>query len=341
MPWPSRSRCSGAARLEAQQYFGQNQVQYKHFKWRVLETEHFLVHYYPEEKEAAIDAARMAERSYARLSRIIGHQFREKKPIILFASRADFGQNNVTGDLGEGTGGVTEGLRHRSSCRSPAIWEASSTCSRTRWCTSSSTTSSRAAEAGAELADARARSIRRSGSWRGWRSISSIGPIHPLTACVAARRGGERQLPTIEQMTERPDKYFPYRYGESLWQYVGERWGDEAIGEIIRQLRHASASSAPSSASSASRWRSSSDDVARGGAAQVPAAARRSSIGRAISRSRCSPQDVRRTRSSSRPRSPATASTSRSSPTVMKRAARCSSTSGSPTRGPASASSAS
>src|SRR4051812_37659533 len=93
-----------ASRLDAQQYFGQNQVQYKHFKRRVLETEHFLVHYYPEEKEAVNAAARMAERSYARLSKILGHQFREKKPIILFASRADFGQNNVTGDLGEGTG---------------------------------------------------------------------------------------------------------------------------------------------------------------------------------------------------------------------------------------------
>ena len=32
-----------ASRLEAQQYFGTNQVQYKHFTWRVLETEHFLV----------------------------------------------------------------------------------------------------------------------------------------------------------------------------------------------------------------------------------------------------------------------------------------------------------
>src|SRR6266550_925093 len=98
-----------ASRLQAQQYFGTNQVQYKHFKWRVLETEHFLVHYYPEERAAVMDAARMAERSYARLSRVLGHQFRQKKPIILYASRADFGQNNVTGDLGEGTGGVTEG----------------------------------------------------------------------------------------------------------------------------------------------------------------------------------------------------------------------------------------
>ena len=59
-------------------------------------------------RAATDDAARMAERAYARLSRVLDHQFREKKPIMLFSSRADFGQNNVTGDLGEGTGGVTE-----------------------------------------------------------------------------------------------------------------------------------------------------------------------------------------------------------------------------------------
>ena len=75
------------AGADAQSYFGQNQVQYDHFDWKVLETEHFLVHYYPEERVAAVDAARMAERSYARLSRLLGHQFREKKPILLFASR--------------------------------------------------------------------------------------------------------------------------------------------------------------------------------------------------------------------------------------------------------------
>src|SRR5438045_1828625 len=101
------------ARLDAQQYFGMNQVQYKHFDWRVIETEHWLVHYYPEEREGAMDAARMAERSYARLSKVLDHQFREKKPIILFSSRAEFGQNNVFGDLGEGTGGATDPLKHR------------------------------------------------------------------------------------------------------------------------------------------------------------------------------------------------------------------------------------
>ncbi|HEX3867622.1 MAG TPA: hypothetical protein VHV78_12755, partial [Gemmatimonadaceae bacterium] len=103
----------GSTPARAQNYFGQNQVQYRRFHWEVLSTDHFLIHYYPSESVAVHDAARMAERAYARLSTMLNHQFREKKPIVLFSSRADFGQNNVTGDLGEGTGGVTEATRHR------------------------------------------------------------------------------------------------------------------------------------------------------------------------------------------------------------------------------------
>jgi hypothetical protein len=104
---------AAAAPARAQLYFGQNLVQYDRLDWRVIETEHFLVHYYPVERVAAHDAARMAERSYARLSRLLQHQFREKKPVIVFQSRGDFAQSNVFGDLGEGTGGVTDILRQR------------------------------------------------------------------------------------------------------------------------------------------------------------------------------------------------------------------------------------
>ena len=48
-----------SSRLNAQQYFGMNQVQYKHFNWRVIETEHYDVHYYPEEREGAMAGARI------------------------------------------------------------------------------------------------------------------------------------------------------------------------------------------------------------------------------------------------------------------------------------------
>ena len=97
------------------QYFGQNKVQYTKFDFRVLETEHFDVYYYEAEREAAYDVARMAERAYARLSRVLRHQFRERKPIILYASHSDFIQTNATpGEVGEGTGGFTDFLKHRN-----------------------------------------------------------------------------------------------------------------------------------------------------------------------------------------------------------------------------------
>jgi len=48
----------GAAPLAAQ-YFGQNKVQYQAFDFRIIQTEHFEVYYYPAERTAALDAARM------------------------------------------------------------------------------------------------------------------------------------------------------------------------------------------------------------------------------------------------------------------------------------------
>src|SRR4026207_403447 len=56
------------------QYFGRNKVQYGTFKFEVLKTEHFDIMYYESEKAAAEVAARMAERWYARLSRMLDHQ---------------------------------------------------------------------------------------------------------------------------------------------------------------------------------------------------------------------------------------------------------------------------
>jgi len=222
----------GGARLEAQQYFGQNQVQYKHFNWRVIETEHFLVHYYPEEKAGAMDAARMAERSYARLSRILDHQFREKKPIILFDSRSTFGQNNVTGDLGEGTGGVTEGLRHRLIMPFTGDLGSFERVLAHEMVHEFQYDIFARGKAGAGL---QTLSQVNPPLWfmEGMAEYLAIGPKHPLTESWLRDAAVNGTVPSIEQMTERPDKYFPYRYGESLWQYVGERWGDAAIGEIL------------------------------------------------------------------------------------------------------------
>ena len=86
--------------------FGKNKVQYDDFNFKVLETEHFDIHYYPEEEAAVMDAARMAERAYARLSKIFRHDWERRKPLILYASQSDFQQTNIfpVSDIGGNRG---------------------------------------------------------------------------------------------------------------------------------------------------------------------------------------------------------------------------------------------
>src|SRR3954470_8693254 len=102
--------------LLSAQYFGRNKVQYSTFDFKIIQTEHFDVYYYERERVASMDAARMAERSYARLSKVLNHEFRERKPIILHASHSAFQQTNALGGEGpsEGTGGVTDFQRNRA-----------------------------------------------------------------------------------------------------------------------------------------------------------------------------------------------------------------------------------
>ncbi len=224
-----------AAPAGAQLYFGQNLVQYDRLDWRVLETEHFLVHYYPVEKEAAYDAARMAERAYARLSRLLQHQFREKKPIILFASRGDFAQSNVFGDLGEGTGGVTDPLRQRMAQPFTGDYRSFEHVLAHEMVHAFQFDIFSRGRAGANL-QTLAQVNPPLWYMEGMAEFLSLGYDHPQTDSWIRDAAINGNLPSVKQMTERPDQYFPYRFGFSLWQYVGQRWGDQAVGEIMNAV---------------------------------------------------------------------------------------------------------
>ena len=224
-----------ASRASAQEYFGQNQVQYKDFDWQVIETEHFLIHYYPSEREAAMEGARMAERDYARLSRILGHEFREKKPILFFASRADFGQNNVTGDLGEGTGGVTEPLRHRMLMPFTGDFrglEHVLTHEMTHEFQFDIFARGRAGGGIAQLSQVNPP------LWfmEGMAEYLSLGPDYPRSSTVMRDAAINGDLPTIVKMNEQPDRYDPYRFGQPLWSYIASRFGDDVIGAIMADV---------------------------------------------------------------------------------------------------------
>jgi hypothetical protein len=221
--------------VAAQSYFGQNQVQYDTFEWTYFDTEHFQVFYYPSEARAAHDAARMAERAYARLSTVLRHQFREKKPIMLYASRGDFGQNNVTGDLGEGTGGVTEALRHRMLLNFTGDYRSFEHVLTHEMVHAFQYDMFARGKAGNGM-QALAQFMPPLWFAEGMAEYLSLGPSHALTTTWMRDAALQGRIPTIEQMTKQPDDYFPYRFGHSFWTFVGEKWGDEAIGQIMNAV---------------------------------------------------------------------------------------------------------
>ncbi|HMA43633.1 MAG TPA: basic secretory protein-like protein, partial [Gemmatimonadales bacterium] len=222
-----------AARPASAQYFGQNKVQYRSFPFKIIQTEHFEVYYYDEERAAALDAARMAERGYARLSRVLHHKFQARKPIILYASHTDFEQTNaIEGELGEGTGGVTEFFKHRMVLPftgSYAELEHVLQHEMVHQFQYDVISGGRIGAGVQTLVNVNPP------EWfmEGMAEYLSLGPIDAHTAMWLRDASLEGDLPTIEQLTYDP-RVFPYHYGHALWSYIGEKWGDEVIGEILQ-----------------------------------------------------------------------------------------------------------
>ncbi|MBA3657968.1 MAG: PD40 domain-containing protein [Gemmatimonadales bacterium] len=218
----------------AAQYFGRNKVQYNNFAFKIIQTEHFDVYYYPRERVASFDAARMAERSYARLSRVLNHEFRERKPIILYASHSDFQQTNALGEApGEGTGGVTDFQRNRAVMPFTGSYAEFEHVLQHEMTHQFQYDIWSRGRAGAGLGTLIALNPP---LWfaEGMAEYLSLGPINSETAMWLRDASLEGKLPTIEQMTADPYKFFPYRFGHALWSYIGERWGDEAVGAILK-----------------------------------------------------------------------------------------------------------
>src|SRR5688500_3156195 len=224
-----------AAPLPAQAqvgYFGQNKVQYRVFKFQVLETQHFDIYYYPEEEAAARMAARMAERWYARLSTVLSHELRGRQPLVLYASGAQFRQTNtVEGDLGEGTGGVTEAYKRRIVLPFAGPLEATDHVLGHELVhafqydiTSTNANSAAAGNAGALNLPL----------WfiEGMAEDLSIGPDDPHATMWMREAVRQEKFPKIDDLDN--PRYFPYRYGHAFWAFVGGRYGDRVIGNMLR-----------------------------------------------------------------------------------------------------------
>ena len=205
----------------AAQYFGQNKVQYRSFDFQILRTDHFDIYFYPSERPGIDIAARMAERWRVRLERLLKHELRGRQPLVLYGSHTDFEQTNVIGGaIGEGTGGVTEPMKRRIVL--PLAGPLADTDH----------------VIGHELVHAFQFDMTtgpdsppgRSGMDRlplwfieGMAEYLSIGPVDPNTAMWIRDAARQEMLPEIKDLNN--PKYFPYRWGQAVWAYIGGTMG--------------------------------------------------------------------------------------------------------------------
>jgi Tol biopolymer transport system component len=214
--------------------FGKNKVHYKDFRWYTVETDHFDVYYYEGEEESALRAARMAERAYARLARVLRHEIEDKVPVVVYASHSDFQQTNITpGLISEGIGGITEFTKRRVFLPFTGSYgEFDHVLTH-------------------ELVHAFQVDIVFGGggemnpltfnlpSWfaEGMAEYLSIGGLDPNTEMWLRWSALEGELVPLQYM-DRIYDIRVYRLGQAILDFVGTRFGDEKIGELLRKAAY-------------------------------------------------------------------------------------------------------
>jgi len=213
------------------QYFGRNKVQYTAFKFDVLRSPHFDVYYYGEEREAAEQAIRIAERWYTRYTKLFSHDLHGRQPIILYASHPDFEQTNaISGELGEGTGGVTEAMKRR------VVLPAGSSLQETNHVIGHELVHAYQYDiTGEGLGMGQMPGAARLPLWfiEGMAEYMSLGSIDPNTAMWLRDAAQRKKLPSWRQLWD--PRYFPYRWGQAFWAFIAGRYGDAMVGEILQR----------------------------------------------------------------------------------------------------------
>ena len=221
----------GSVAPSSAQYFGRNKVQYERFDFKVLATDHFDIYYYPEEEAAVRLAARMAERWHARLTKLLQHELRGRQPLILYAAHPHFQQTKILDGIGEGTGGVTESNRRR------VIMPFAGGLAETDHVLGHELVHAFQYDMAGQT-DVNGRpsgpGLQALPLWfiEGMAEYLSLGPIDSNTAMWVRDAAARDKMPSIDKLDD-PD-FFPYRYGHAFWAYVAGRWGDRAVGDLLR-----------------------------------------------------------------------------------------------------------
>ena len=86
------SLCQGQ---QSREVFGKNRIQYKQFEWQYISSENFDVYYYDARRKIATDAIQYLEGEFDRVTDLIGYPPYLKTKVFLYNSITDLQQSNI------------------------------------------------------------------------------------------------------------------------------------------------------------------------------------------------------------------------------------------------------
>jgi hypothetical protein len=209
----------------AAQEFGQNKVRYKNFDFKVFRTPHFEIYYYIDNEKLIKRFAQESELWYTLHQQVFRDTFRKANPIIIYANHPDFQQTTaIDGEIGVGTGGVTEGLKNR------IVMPFMETNQTTRHVIGHEMVHAFQYRSLLDGDETQFSEIGNLPLWmiEGMAEYLSLGKKDAYTAMWMRDAFQNKDIPTIKDLTE-SSKYFPYRYGEAFWSFIGSTYGDTII----------------------------------------------------------------------------------------------------------------
>lgn len=214
------------------QYFGQNKMRYKSLKFSVYETPHFNLHYYLENDTLVRWLAKESEVWYELHQQVFRDTFLRKNPIILYSNHPDFQQTTtVQGEIGVGTGGVTEAFKTR------VVMPVMQINHQTRHVLGHELVHAFQYRILMEGGDStRLENIGNIPLWmvEGMAEYFSIGKKDAFTAMWMRDAYLNNDIPSLKAMTENMNRYFPYRFGQAFWSYIGSTYGDTVIMPLFK-----------------------------------------------------------------------------------------------------------
>jgi hypothetical protein len=212
------------------QNFGQNKVRYKNEKFQVLQTPHFEIYYYIKNERLVQKFAQDAETWYRMHQQVFRDSFLKKNPIILYNNQPDFQQTTVlNGEIGIGTGGVTEALKNR------VIMPVMELNNQTRHVLGHELVHAFQYHTLLEKDSMNLESVSQVPLWmvEGMAEYLSIGKVDAFTSMWMRDALLNRDIPSLKDLTN-SNRYFPYRYGQAFWTFVGSTYGDSTIVPLLK-----------------------------------------------------------------------------------------------------------